>query len=185
MFIHFSAGSATPHFQTIVPHSLPTSALTGRGSRKTIVHWLVRSFGRDLVNLSCDWNKRLLCYSFCCFLWQCKYWNLTHKQALACPFLLLCQRDMGKSQAVVDLSPYSHYLEELHHCCLELVRELANTKLWSSVSSEETVNRENGRQWTFCSHSPSHSFPGEIAALLAPERMTCWDSPTVPTSTAL
>lgn len=57
MFIHFCASSTVPHFQTIVPHSLPTLALTGRWRRKTITHWLVRSFERDLVNLICDYNK--------------------------------------------------------------------------------------------------------------------------------
>lgn len=105
VFIHFCASSTVLHFQTIVPHSLPTLALTGRWSRKTITTWLVRSFERDLVNLNCDCNKRLPCYSFCCLLGWCKHWNSTCKKTLACPFLLLCQIDTQKSWAEVNWSP--------------------------------------------------------------------------------
>lgn len=61
-FIHFHAESAVPHSQTVVPRSLPISALTGRWSRKTIMQWLVRSVEKYLVSPSCDRNKRLLCY---------------------------------------------------------------------------------------------------------------------------
>lgn len=103
VFIHFCASSTVPHFQTIVPHSLPTLALTGRCSRKTITHWLVRSFGRDLVNLICDCNKRFP--SFRCLLGQCKRWNFTCTKTIACPFLLLYQMDTGKSWAEVNWSP--------------------------------------------------------------------------------
>lgn len=91
--------------------------------------------------------------------------------------------DTGKSW--VESTSHSWYLEEPYHWCLELGRDLANPELWRGwVSSEGMVNREGGRERTFCSHFPSHSFPGEIATLLTPERMTCGEGPAVPTSTA-
>lgn len=71
-----------------------------------------------------------------------------HMQACASlSFLGLVLDGHKQKPSCVGLISHSHYLEEPHHCYLELGRELPNPKLWRDlVSSERTVNREDGRE---------------------------------------